>query len=42
MNRLGSIFKSPGIFALVILVVAFSGQGCGTGGIKDSEHTAGN
>ena len=42
MYRLGSTFKSPGIFVLVILVVAFWGQGCGTGGIKDSGYTAEN
>ncbi len=42
MYRLGSVFKSPGIFALVILVVAFWGQGCGTGSIKDSGYTADN
>jgi hypothetical protein len=42
MYRLGSAFKSPGIFVLVILVVALWGQGCGTGSIKDSGHTADN
>ena len=37
-----STFKRPGFFALMILVVVFLGQACGTGGIKSSGHTADN
>ena len=42
MYRLASTFRSLGIFALVILVCAVWGQGCGTGGVKDPGRTSDN
>ena len=42
MDRLTSTLRSPGIFALLILLTAVWGQGCGTGSVKDPGYTVQN